>query len=432
MTEKDSLLGAVLDRKLSQVLELVKQISEQTDINVKDDYGRNYLHLSVVLQSTDLVSYFLAQGINANDSDDLKLTPLHRACRTGMDDIAVILLKNGADCNAKAHHSITPLHIAAYNGHTSCVQVLCSKEIIPPNTIQLNAKDGDDHTALHYAVAEGNVPVAWELTKSGCDSTIPNVVGNTPLHFAAASGTPMLCQLIISQRGVDIDAQNFKGQTSLHLAVLQACSQTVALLLEQGADPNIRDTNGNTSLHLAFKNGHVDLVENLLMDRRVDPSISDDDENTVLHLALKLGHFNIVPDMLPLASDLTKQNAGGCTIIIEAIKNYLEDLAIDMLRACPSLVHKATLELVTPLHLAAERGMTTLTKELLIAGAQVDATDTNGLTPSLYCAKNDSVLECLAMIEDLMMDSESNSIEENGHRQHAAKGNGSKISRISS
>uniref|UniRef100_A0A6G1SRJ3 Serine/threonine-protein phosphatase 6 regulatory ankyrin repeat subunit A n=2 Tax=Aceria tosichella TaxID=561515 RepID=A0A6G1SRJ3_9ACAR len=167
----------------------------------------------------------------------------------------------------------------------------------------------------------------------------------------------------------------------------------------------------------------------LMSDSRTDTSISDNDENTVLHVALKLGHYNLIKMMLPRAKDLTRQDASGCSVIIEAIKNQLEDLALDMLQACPSLVHTATHDLVTPLHLAAERGMTHLTKQLLIAGAQVDATDATGLTPSLYCAKNDSVLECLAMIEDIMMIADT-SVDEQQQQPHV-KGN--KISsRISS
>lgn len=434
MIEKSSLLIAVLNRNLPKVEEIVKHNGDKIDIFSRDDCGRNYLHLSVFLRNQELVNYFLAQGINANDSDNENLTPLHRACRNGSVDIVRILLKNGANCNAKANNSITPLHIAAYYGHLACVQLLCSEELVPFLTLKLNPKDDEDHTPLHYAAAEGNVSIAWELIKNGCNVPKTNSVGNTPLHFAAAAGTPMLCQILISYAGASPDAQNYKGQTPLHIAVIQSCSKTVDALLKDGADPNIRDASGNTSLHLAFKSGHIDSVDCLLMDKRCDTSISDDEENTVLHLALKLGHYNMIPDMLPLASDLTRQNASGCTVIIEAIKNQLEDLAIDMLRVCPSLVHKSTLELVTPLHLAAERGMTNLTRQLLIAGAHVDATDSSGLTPSLYCAKNDSVLECLSMIEDLMMVSENPSEENgNGHKQHTAKGNGSKISsRISS
>lgn len=424
MIEKNNLLTAVLKRSVTQVQNC---ILDGEDLNFKDENGRNYLHLSVIVRSEDLVEYFINEGLDVNESDNEHISPLHRACRNGSDKIVTRLLNCGADPNIKAENSITPLHVAAAFGHLGCVRSLLK---VSGSRIDVSPKDSEYHTPLHYAAAEGHKEIATELIGHGCDTTWPNICGNTPIHFAAASGTPELCHILSTK--VDLDVTNSKGQTALHLATLQSCVNTVCALIHLQANPNIRDNEGNTCLHLAFKSGHIELVSVFMMDDRTDPSICDDEQNTVLHLALKLGHFNLVPIMLPRARDLTRQNSSGCTVIIEAIKNQLEELAIDMLKVCPSLVHTATLDLVTPLHLAAERGMTQLTRELLIAGAQVDATDASGLTPSLYCAKNDSVLECLAMIEDIMLVPETH-IEENGHRQHVSKGNGSRISsRISS
>lgn len=434
MIEKNKLLKAVLKRSVSQARDCIVDGEDPFHL---DDHDRSYLQLSVFLRCQELTAFFLDEGIDVNQCDQDNVTALHRACRTGYDDVISTLLMYGANPNAEAKDSIRPLHVAAAFGHTKCIHELISFNSRPnrPNGVSVdqNCRDIHDHTPLHYASAEGHVEAVATLINYKCSVNFENRNGNRPLHFAATVGCPELCQLLLHANAY-IDAQNYNGQTALHLATRQACVNTVMFLLGSKADPNVKDINGSTCSHLAIRSGHIELVKILMMDPSTDPSISDNEEDTVLHVALKLGHFNLIPMMLPRARDLTKQDANGCSVIIEAIKNQLEDLALEMLKTCPMLVHTATHELVTPLHLAAERGMTNLTKQLLIAGAQVDAADVSGLTPSLYCAKNDSVLECLAMIEDIMvMPLPENNTDDNEQQQQHVKGNGPKVSsRISS
>lgn len=437
MIEKNKLLKAILKGNYTQVRDC---IVDGEDVFYRDEHGRNYLHLSVFLRNHALLFLFIDEGIDINQGDHDNLTPIHWACRNGFDTVMHAMFMHGANPNAEAKDSIRPLHIAAAFGHEDSIHELYSWQSSDSRPgdwryVDLNCRDINDHTPLHYAAAEGHIRAASKLIEFNCDVNAENRAGNRPLHFASVVGSPELCQVLLSANA-DINAQNHNGQTALHFATRQACVNTVMFLLSRKADPNIRDANGSTCSHLAIKNGHIALLKILMMDPRTDSSISDNDENTVLHVALKLGHFNLIPAMLPRARDLTRQNASGCSVIIEAIKNQLEDLALEMLKTCPSLVHTATHDLVTPLHLAAERGMTNLTKQLLISGAQVDAADAGGLTPSLYCAKNDSVLECLAMIEDIMVmplpENNTDNDNEQQQQQHV-KGNGSKVSsRISS
>lgn len=415
MIQENKLLRAVLKRSFSRVQNC---IVDGEDPNYKDEHGRSYLHLSVFLRSEELVEFFLTEGLGVNHTDNDNLTALHRACRNGFAKIIPQLYRYGAKLNARAANDITPLHIASAFGHINCVRNLL--KIAKSNSeLDIDARDENYHTPLHYAAADDHINIAAELIRRSADVNAANISGNRPIHFAAYRGASELCQLLFLKPDTrEIDAQNHKGQTALHLATQNNCTKTVAVLTNLGADPNLRDEFGNTCLHLAFKTGNIELINILIKDPRTDTSISDDENNTVIHLALKLGHHNLVPMMLRNARDLTRQNASGCTVIIEAIKNQLEDLALHMLSLCPTLVHIVTHDLVTPLHLAAERGMTKLTKQLLIAGAQVDAVDSTGLTPSLYCAKNDSVLECLAMIENIMMMSDNNTEENHDQQQN--------------
>lgn len=416
------------DKKIAKALIENKSLQSDSDeylnedIHYKDEDGRTYLHLSVFLESISNTVFLIDNGVDVNAKDRDNVTALHRACKIGCIRSVKLLIDAGADLGTCANGLVSPLHVAAANGWHKCVALLLDwieAEKMYPLDDQL-------HSPLHYACAEGHYETAKVLIDHNFDVNQQNASGNTPLHFAAAAAMQKLCQLLIDSHA-NIDLQNNSGQTALHIATLQGCAHTVVELLNHGGDPNVRDSNGNTCSHIALKNGETEIIYLLMLDPRTDPSIQDKEENTVLHNALKSGHYNLIPNMLPRARDLTKQDASGCSVIFEAIRNQLEDLAVEMLKACPLLAQATNIELVTPLHLAAERGMRHLTRELLINGAKVDAVDCNGLTPSLYCAKNDAVLECLGMIEDIMIsDSNLDQLKTTGQN------NSKRASRISS
>lgn len=388
---------------LKKSLHLVKErILEGDDPHYRDVHKRTYLHLSAFLNSLELLEYFIEEGVEVDECDSEGLTPLHRACRNGCPEVVSFLLEHGANPSATALYNVTPLHICAYYGHVKCAQLIIEK--LGKSSEYIEPLDVDYNTPLHYAAYENHYKVVMALIEAGASPNIYNISGNTPLHFASAIDDVYAVTSLATAN--TINARNSFGQTALHMTARSGGPYyygTATHLLNQGADPNIKDSEGNTCLHLALKRGIVELFKVLMNDPRTDPSIPDNEMNTVIHTAIKLGHTNLISQMLPSAKDLTVQDSEGCSILIRAIQHNLEELASNMLKACPALATCINHELVTPLHLAAERGMKQLTHELLIAGAPVNALDANGLTPSLYCAKNDEVLECLSMIEDMMI-----------------------------
>ena len=94
----------------------------------------------------------------------------------------------------------------------------------------------------------------------GADVDARNQDGYTPLHWAAMDGHVETAALLLD-RGADLEARDAHGATPLHGAA--ACEQpgTAALLLDRGADVDARDERGATPLHYALKKGHARTVE---------------------------------------------------------------------------------------------------------------------------------------------------------------------------
>lgn len=117
--------------------------------------------------------------------------------------------------------------------------------------------------------------------------------GDTLLHIAAASYAPALVQDLVA-RGAAVAAANRRGAHPLHYAVdggpglarwdPGAQRQTVACLIELGADPNAPDKNGTTPLLRAVRNRCADAVAQLL-DLGADVHATNHHGSTAEHLA---------------------------------------------------------------------------------------------------------------------------------------------------
>lgn len=93
---------------------------------------------------------------------------------------------------------------------------------------------------------------------------------STPLHWAAFAGADMSLTYILSW-GANINLQDIKGLTPLHLAVKTSedmlTTRTIRALLLKGADPKIRDYRGLTALdYLNDFENHIPEKVELIQD----------------------------------------------------------------------------------------------------------------------------------------------------------------------
>lgn len=99
----------------------------------------------------------------------------------------------------------------------------------------INARDKDNNTILHWAISNDQLEAVKELLDRGIDIELRENGGFTALHFAARLRNVEIVKELLN-RGADIHAKTNAGKTALYFASRFRASRLVKELLERGAE----------------------------------------------------------------------------------------------------------------------------------------------------------------------------------------------------
>jgi len=208
-------------------------------------------------------------------------TALHWACLHDRRDIAEWLIQNGADVEAQGPNEETPLHWAAQGGGLQCLTLLFERlsaiypddsndhhvdqdlngeylgEELPPQVPKyLHPVDAEGMLPIHYAAQSESTVALHYLLCMGDDVNARDTDQHTPLHWAAHNGA-MDCVVYLTNRSrCLLNAQDVNGCTALHWAVIKNHYEVIKQLMRCHVAINITDFHGHTPLDIAQKNGH--------------------------------------------------------------------------------------------------------------------------------------------------------------------------------
>ncbi len=175
-----ALMRAAADSR-ADVVELLLQAN--ADVNATNPLGGTALMYACKAGDRASVNLLLTHGSEVNANSINGWTPIMLAAVKGHDDIIEMLLQRGADPNSADIYGWTPLMRSVERNRPKSVRALLTSQ-----ATVVNARNEHGATALHYAVARGDVDMARWLVERGADMSAEDRAGRTPLDMANGRG----------------------------------------------------------------------------------------------------------------------------------------------------------------------------------------------------------------------------------------------------
>jgi 26S proteasome non-ATPase regulatory subunit 10 len=183
--------------------------------NLRDPDERLPIHWAVSYNHLPIVQILVqTKGFDADAADGSGWTPLMMACsRKEADQIVDLLLSKDADVNAKNNNGQTALHFCASKGNLDIARKLLAQK--PPASARV--KDSRGQLPLHRAAAVGNVPMMKALLDAKSPLNATDMDGMTALHHAMSEGHGDAALLLLT-KGAEYDKKDNDDHLPLDLA----------------------------------------------------------------------------------------------------------------------------------------------------------------------------------------------------------------------
>ena len=222
------------------------------------------------------VKDFLARGMNVNalSSGRVGGTALMEAAQYGHTNVVKILLDHNID--VKSGYTQTALFWAAAKHHFEIASMLLAHGV-------------DGRGALVQLSMQGDVTATEFLLSKSVAVNVEDDNGTTPLAAAASRGHTAVVKLLLNNKA----NVNYKSQKHGMTALMSAAQlDTLAALVEKGADVNAKSNQGWTALMGAAWDGHFEMVK-FLISQHADANMRNSSGESAFDIAVKKGHTEI-------------------------------------------------------------------------------------------------------------------------------------------
>ena len=240
------------------------------------------------------------------DNDKTKLMNMHRngTCSSwlGMNTVAPAPPQrktSRSTCVANAVEEPENSHISLFQAARDGRLDIVKNKLAKPRR-DVDKKDKEKSTALHYAVRFNNIEVVKYLIKKGANPNIPGEDGATPIHYAARyKSTQSTGDVHAEQATID------NAEPTGHLLTVESpdaldsgkdSSESIlsCLLQASNANVNCQDKYGSTPLHYAAATkGNRKFVEEIIKCEGVDFNAQNKQKATPLHDACTHGNPDV-------------------------------------------------------------------------------------------------------------------------------------------
>ena len=295
----------------------------------------------------------------------------------------------------------------AIKGGKASKHYMSTLELLSSSTTKIKKAYGWD---LIQHAGKGELQKVKSLIAAGTDVNARDKDGNTPLHYAAKYGNAKVVNALIAA-GAHVDARDHQGNTPLAVAVDGRRVEAIQPLTAAGADVNTRNNEGETPLSrisLKWNVGHYggsgyfeggsyfvdsEMVKALIVGGVV--------ANAWLLRQARDGHdYEAISDLIGAGADVDAFRVvyGKASIYMAAYYGNIE-VVKSLIAAGDDVNYKSKSEYKwRPLNAAAARGHLEVVKALIAANADVNRGDIDGDRPLHQAAGNGNAEVVRALI----------------------------------
>lgn len=199
----------------------MKKIKKEITVDIKS----RLLVWAAIKNKTKLLKFVIKMGADI-DKKVYGYTPIESACIYQNNQIIKILVKSG--CKLNYSGSII-CHLLAEYDQYNILSGLVKKGL------EVNMRDENGRTGLHWAAEKGNVRCTAILAESGADLNIKDRNGMAPLTIACINGN-YEAAVILLKHNAEVNCRDSEGHTPLFHAKIKQRKMIQELLLANGAD----------------------------------------------------------------------------------------------------------------------------------------------------------------------------------------------------
>ena len=214
-----------------------------------------------------------------------------------------------------------------------------------------------------------------------------NAHGDAVSLFSAVHSGNIEGIILAVESGIDVNAQDDRGATPLHIAAFRGEVEIAEYLLSEGADPTITNLDGLTALQTAEYVRHAMMVIVLGQASGIDSVMLPDAESPIWDAAregnLTALEFHLSDDLdVNTRLDLKEDPAFGGSALHIAIMEFANEAVLYLIeRGANVNLPAANDQKGTPLHWAVKAANDDGVRMLLDAGADRMLPDANGKLP---------------------------------------------------
>lgn len=320
--------------KAKRVQNALWLLSKNIDTTIADSSGLTPFDIAINNQSHRVVKALLdTTKVDLNKKNQYGRTFLHDSVILGDHEMAKILIENGANINIRDNKNRNVLYDALSYNHEGFIDYLLSLD-----GFELNHYDMDNNTLLHHKSVKDNEKLAIKLIDKGADPTLEDKDGMSFLNYCVLKGIDALEVIEFSkQKGYDINATFKNDETILMTLVDEELRLTksededrrksirymLKQLVSNGLDINTLNQNNETVLFKAVRAKDEKLVK-FLLSAKIKVNIVNNKGETALALAVYQGieSINTITELLKYKADPTVKNQDDKTLF-EEINNII-------------------------------------------------------------------------------------------------------------